>query len=48
MTLVNKKKEGHAKTGGDAKTQDATMTEHGDELLRFMIEPDAYVLALLE
>ena len=48
VTLVNKKKEGHAKTGGDAKTQDATMTEHDEELLRFMIEPDAYVLALLE
>ena len=35
-------------TEDQAETQDATMTEHDEELLRFMIDPDAYLLALLE
>ena len=34
-------------TEDHAKTQDATMTEHDEELLQFMND-DAWVLALLE
>ena len=36
---------GPTTTDDHAKTQDATMTEHDAELLAFMIDPDAYVLA---
>ena len=36
---------GPTTTEDHAKTQDATMTEHDAELLAFMIDPDAYVLA---